>query len=190
MRRTMVAATCLILYLPAVCPGQDLTNLLSGKTYQLTAKLKDLGGEWRRITVHASTSANGNLTVNVSGSGSVSNNQNNFGTLGASSVYLTQGQTASAGGQTYLIAYHLPNTGLDLNMLVQAVAMGKPLQPSVLTPETLVPLALLDLRTVGSLDDVRVFDLKTEIAESEANAKTIGLLFKALAAQSKEQPKK
>jgi len=190
MRGTVVAAACLILSLPAICFGEDLTKLLSGKTYPLAVKLKNLNGEWRRVTIRASTSANGNLTVNVTGSGSVSSNQNNFGTLGASSVYLTLGQTASTGGQIYLIAYHLPNTGLDLNMLSQAVATGRPPEPAVLAPETVLPLALLDLRTVGSLDDVRVFDLKAEIAESEANARMIGLLFKALATQSKEQPKK
>jgi hypothetical protein len=190
MRRTVVAAVCLMLSLPALCSAEDLAKLLSGKTYPLAVTLRDLGGEWRRVTIGASTSANGNVTVSVTGSGSVSNNQNNFGTFGASSVYVTRGQTVSAGGQIYLVAYHLPNTGLDLNGLLQAVAIGKPPQPAVLTPETVLPLALLDLRTVGSLNDVRVFDLKAEIAESEATARRVGLLFKALAAQQKQQPKK
>ncbi len=189
MRGALIAC-CLILTVPAPCAGQDLTTLLSGKSYPLVMKLKDLSGDWRRVTLYASTSANGNLTVNVTGSGSVSSNQNNLGTLGASRVYVTQGQTASFGGQVYLIAYHLPSSGLDLNMLLQAVAAKQPPQPAVFTPETVLPLALLDLRTVGSIDDVRAFDLKVEIAESEANARLIGLLFKALAAPPKEPPKK
>ena len=82
MRRTVVLAACLFLSLPALCAGEDLTRLLSGKTYPLSVKLKNVGGEWRRVTVYASTSANGNVTLNVAGSGPVSNNQNNFGTRG------------------------------------------------------------------------------------------------------------
>ncbi len=189
MRRFVIAA-CLIVSLPALCAGQDLATLLSGKSYPLAITLKDLGVDWKRVTLYTSTSANGNLTVNVTGSGSVSSNQNNLGTLGASRVYVTQGQTASVGGQIYLIAYHLPSSGLDLKMLFQAMATKQPPQLAVLTPETVLPLALVDLRTAGSLDDVRAFDLKAEIVESEANARMVGLLFKALAAPPKGQPKK
>ncbi len=89
-----------------------------------------------------------------------------------------------------MIAYHLPSTGLDLNMLFQAIATKQPPRPAMLTAETALPLALLDLRSAGSLDDVRAFDVKAEIAESEASARMIALLFKALAAPPQEQPKK
>lgn len=193
MRRTIVTAVLTTLLLPVSCFAQDLTELLSGKTYPLTIMLRDFtGGDWRRVTVHTATSASGNVNVNVTGSGSVSSNQNNIATLGETRNYLTRGQSVSAGGQVYLVAYHLPNTGLDLGRLFQAVAAGKPPEAATLTPETALPLALLDLRTAGSLDDVRAFDMKAEIADSETAAKMIGLLFKALTPppQPKPQPKK
>jgi len=191
MRRTLIAAVCMIVCLPAWCLGQDLTTLLSGNTYPLTVTLKDLTDDWRRITLHATTSASGNVTLNVSSSGSVSNTQNNIATLGRTRTFLTRGQTASAGGQVYLVAYHLPNSGLDLSTIFQAVATGKPPEAATLTPETVLPLALLDLRTADTLDDVRAFDLKAEIADSETAARTITALLKALtAAQPKAQPKK
>jgi hypothetical protein len=191
MRHTRAAAVLTTLLLPASCLAQDLTELLSGRTYPLATMLKDFTGEWRRVTVHTATSASGNLSLNVTGGGDVSSNQNNL-TLGETSNYLTRGQTGSAGGQVYVVAYHLPNTGLDLGRLLQAVAAGKPPEAATLMPETALPLALLDLRTAGSLDDVRAFDMKAEIAESETAAKMIALLFKALTPppQPKAQPKK
>jgi hypothetical protein len=192
MRHTVITAVLTTLLLPASCLAQDLTELLSGKTYPLATMLKDFTGEWRRVTVHTATSSSGNLSVNVTGSGSVSSNQNNIATLGETRNYLTRGQTVWAGGQVYLVAYHLPNTGIDFGRLLQAVAAGKPPEAAILTPETVLPLALLDLRTAGSLDDVRAFDMKAEIAESETAAKMIALLFKALTPppQPKAQPKK
>jgi hypothetical protein len=50
----------------------------------------------------------------------------------------------------------------------------------------------LDLRAAGSLYDVRGFDMKVEIADSESAARMIALLFQALTPppQAKAQPKK
>jgi len=165
---------------PLICQGGDLESLLSGKSFPLAVKLKDLNGEWRRITVRGSGSVSGNVSVNVSGNADQALSQNNVtGLLGGSQSYVTKGQTASAHGQTYLIAYHLPAAGLDLGMLLQAVATKTPPTAAVLNPESALSLSFLDLRMVGSLEDVSAFDMKREISDTESAVKALSGLLKA-----------
>lgn len=149
---------------------------LSGKTHPLTIKLKDLNGDWRRITVHRSAGVSGNVSVNVSGNNSPQNN-NNFANLGGTTAYATKGRTLSIAGQAYLVAYHLPSSALDLGSLIQ-VAMKRAPEISRLTPDTALPLSLLELKSLGSLDDVRAFDGAAEIAESERAAEALAALLK------------
>ena len=168
----------LTLTAPAVGqPVFDLGALLSGKTHPLTLRLKDLDAEWRRITIQQSANVTGNVSVNVSGNtysssannrSSASHSQNNIvGALPNSRSYLTKGQTVVANGRTYLVAYHLPAFGLDLGALLQALAAKTAPTSAALNADTALPLSLLDLQTIGSLDDVRAFDMQAEIAESE-----------------------
>jgi hypothetical protein len=58
--------------------GGDLAQLLSGREQPLSVKLEDLGGEWRRVTIHGGAGASGNVEVNVSGSTEGSTSQNNI----------------------------------------------------------------------------------------------------------------
>ena len=92
--------------------------------------------------------------------------------------YVTRGQTVFVGGRPYLVAYHLPAAGLNLGMLLQAVATKTP-AAAALNEETTVPLTLLDLTNIGHLDDIQLFDLKAEIAESENLVKMIANAIKS-----------
>jgi hypothetical protein len=178
--RAMKVATLLMLILPACSWGADFQNLLSGKTHPLTVKLGSLQSDWRRFTIHTAGCASGNISVSVSGhSGPSSSSQNNVADLTGSKHYLTQGKTVAAAGQLYLVAYRLPGSGLDLSGLIQAVATKAPPTPVLLTPETTLPLSLLDVKSLGILDDIRAFDLKREIAESEKLAQTIANALKS-----------
>lgn len=169
----------LILLSPGSSSGADFKELLSGKICPLSVKLGDLNGDWRRITVRTDGNASGNVSVSVTGSGGTSgSSQNNIADLGGSKSYVTCGQTVSANGQTYLVAYHLPGSGLDLTTLIQATATKLPPPLSKLSPETVLPLSLLDLKSAGSLDDIKAFDLRREIVESEKLAQTISSAIK------------
>lgn len=173
----LLSGIALLLFALAA-PASDLGQLLAGKDFPLAVKLKDLNGDWRRVTIRGSGSVSGNVSVNVSGSARSTSQNNLVGSLGGGQTYVTKGQTASAGGQIYLVAYHLPVAGLDLAALLQALATKAPPASAVLTPDTALPLSLLELRTAGSIDDVRPFDMNREIADSQKALKALAALFK------------
>ncbi len=187
-----VLALIAILTLTAPVLGQpvsDLGALLSGKTHPLALKLKDLDTDWRRITVQGSANVTGNVSVNVSGNtysssannpSSASHSQNNMvGALPNSRGYVTKGQTVVANGRAYLVAYHLPAFGLDIGALLQTLAAKTAPTSAALNAETALPLSLLDLQSIGSLDDVRLFDSQAEIAESEKAIRMASELLKS-----------
>ncbi len=173
---------------PLTGRSQSLSQLLSGKTIPLSVKLKELNSEWRRITIHTGSTVSGNVSVNVNGNQSGPTSQNNLvGALGGSRAYVTQGQIASTPGHSYLVAYHLPSAGLDIGKLLQVVATKAPPAAAVLTLDTPLPLSLLELDTVGSIEDVRPFDASAEITESENALRVFQELLKG---QSQGEPKK
>lgn len=189
-RSILASIAILILTVPGLGqPVSDLGALLSGKTHPLALKLKELDADWRRVTVQGSANVTGNVSVNVSGNtysssannpSSASHSQNNFvGALPNSRGYVTKGQTVVANGKTYLVAYHLPAFGLDIGALLQALAAKTSPAAAVLNADTSLPLSLLDLQSVGSLDDVRLFDAQAEIAESEKALRMASELLKS-----------
>jgi hypothetical protein len=188
-RGSLLIWAILLLFLPVMCQGSDLAQLLSGQRFPLQVRLKDLNGDWRRVTLRGNGSITGNVSVNISGSSENAVSQNNLtGSLGGGQSYVTQGQTVSAQGQTYLIAYHLPLAGLDLSLLLQAVATKTPPTGAALTPESALSLSLLDVRAIGSLEDVTPFDLKRELSQSENAIKALSALLSAgEGAKKKEQ---
>lgn len=142
--------------------AEDKTNfkdLFGGKTISLTIKLKDLTGEWR--------------CMNVSGlADSTANSQRNYLAMlaggGAGGGFYTRGDTVNADGETYLIAYRMQVKPISVNVLMMARA---PQPPTVekLTPESVLTLSLLHLRTVDGFSDIRPFDLETELAGGDAS---------------------
>ncbi len=172
--------------------GSDLTQVLTGRLHPLSVKLKDLGAGWSRITVHGGGGAGVNVGVNVSGSSAESTSQNNnmLGMFGGGQGYVTKGQTVSVNGQAYLVAYHLPSTAMDLITVLLAVATKTLPEMQILTPESSLRLSLLNVRDIASIEDVRVFDMKWEIAQSqEAAQKLINLLKAASEAAAKSAKK-
>ncbi len=163
--------------------------LLSGNQQPLAVKLKDLNSEWRCVTVRGGAGPGGNVAVNVSGNATGSNSQNNL--LGAHAeqrAYVTKGQTVSASGETYLVAYRLPATGLDLQTLLQASATKTAPPAVVLTPESSLALCLLNVRAIAGLEDIRVFDMHSEIHQSQEAAKMLAGLLKATETKKPAKP--
>jgi prepilin-type processing-associated H-X9-DG protein len=128
----------------------NLQELLSGKPVPLALKLKDLDGSWRRTRVSSSDS-NALLGMYAELMGG-----------GGGGVYYTKGETVVLDGLTYIIAYQHLLKPVDTVALFRG---GQPPELEPLTPESPLALALIQLRTAGTLGDIRPFNLDDEIAE-------------------------
>jgi hypothetical protein len=146
----------------------DFQSLISGQQAPLNKKLKDLDSSWRQVAISGQYEM-GDLMKSWSGL---------FGAAGYNNIYYTQGQTVRVNDETYVVAYRLPSSGkpLDFKAFVEN-AMGSfastdcsaTISSSMpkITPETTISLSLLNVKTIGSLNDVRPFDLKADLAALE-----------------------
>ncbi len=131
----------------------DLKELLSGKTIPLSLKLKDLDEQWRCVRIEGS----GNWTEAYAAMLGGGNNP-----------YYTKGQTVALAGETYLVTYRAPTASLNSMQIMLAQRQGNPpAEPQKLTADTALSLSLLNLRTINSLQEIRLFNLKDELAASE-----------------------
>jgi len=161
---------------PAHCQTTNLTDmgqLLQGDRAPLTHKLSDLDETWRRLSLGASdggnpTSAYLSLFTGLGG---------------ASDVYYTQGRLETVAGETYLVAYRRQAKPIDFAALMRSSLRNDVPKPEPLTPDTVLSLSLLNLRTAGSLNDIRAFDMQQEMAATQQAAAQLD----AASAQSKSQ---
>jgi hypothetical protein len=151
------------------CFAEDFQGLISGKQAPLSKQLKDLNSSWRQIAISGQYEM-GDLMKSWTGI---------FGTGGYNNIYYTQGQTVRVNDETYVVAYRLPASGKTLTMksLFES-AMGSftsltgadcssVSSSEKITPETTIDLSLLNLKTIGSLNDIRPFNLQEELAVLE-----------------------
>ena len=147
--------------------ANNLEEIFAGKKIPLTLKLRDLNADWRKVSI------DGQL-----GMGDLVKNWTTFlesflGTKTYSNVYYSQGKTVTIGENIYIVAYRLPLKvePLDVGNLFANFRGNKNCQegkaPVRLTPNTEVSLSLLNLNSVGFLNDLLPLDIQAEIAESE-----------------------
>jgi hypothetical protein len=130
----------------------DFKDLLAGKTVPLSLKLKDLTSDWRRFTtVGADTVSPANITRLMFG--------------GAAGGYYSRGETVTAAGESYLVAYRLQTKPLDATVFTR----GQPPTPEKPTLDSVLSLCLLHLRTLDSFTDIRPFDLEVELAGGDTS---------------------
>ena len=138
--------------------NSDLKELLSGKRAPLALKLKDLDASWRRVRVSPSDAgAIPSMYAQLLGGGSAG-------------VYYTKGEIVLVVGESYVIAYQHPVKTLDVMALYRG---GNPPGLEPLTAESPLTLALIQLRTAGTLGDIRPFNLDQEIAEGAGIQKAV-----------------
>jgi len=198
MRRCSLLAMLLILAAPAFGQDVNMPSLLAGKDLPLRLQLKDLNGDWQRVRVGQTDQAGGlgsflkqimqiGMMTGMSQGGTGAAKPDSDALMGmlflssllggqndSADVFYTRGQTRVIGGETFLVAYHLPSQAPDLAKLIaQSQQSGGPppdlsqmLAPKR-TAEDALTLALLNLKTIGSLSDIRPFDLSQELAESD-----------------------
>lgn len=140
---------------PAFGQQSDFKAVLGGSQFPLLLHLKDLNGDWRRMSVGGQADAGVLLGM--------------FGAMmdaamgAAGGAYYTKGDSVKIGEETYLVAYRVQTNATNIATLMRS---DTPPRPPKLTPETPLSLCLLNLRGIGSLTDIREFNMDQELAES------------------------
>jgi hypothetical protein len=124
----------------------SLANILSGNSIPTTVKLKDLTPEWRAMSTNGQFEFGNFQTV-----------FNSFGGGLLATSYYTKGQTVTVGSETYVVAYSLLS-------LADKVSPDVPLN-----------LSLLNLRTIGTMSNIRSFDVAKETKILEKQLSTLQL---------------
>lgn len=160
------AALALMWVLPLPSKGQaapagantpvTFVDLIGGKTLPLSLKLKELNADWRRFTTSGMSS-----TLETFIMMAATNGQGVPGPL----VFYTKGQTFTLNAETFLIAYQQETKPFDLRLIMEYNQLP---QVEPLTPETSLNLALLNLRNIGNILDIRPFKLEDELAAGKA----------------------
>lgn len=135
--------------------GVDLKDFLSGKHAPLSLRLKDLDDTWCRFGLGAQSDSGALLMLYARLMGGAS----------GAAAYYTKGETVMIAGETYVLAYRQQAKSVDATALLRS---GTPPSPEKLTPDTVLALALIQLRTAGSLTDIRRFNLEQEISDQES----------------------
>ncbi|WP_319420462.1 hypothetical protein [Pleurocapsa sp. FMAR1] len=165
---TLAIITSILTY-SQKCLANDFQELISGKQAPLTRQLKDLNDSWRQVAI----SGQYEMADLMKSWTSI------FGADIYNNIYYTQGKTVKVNDETYVIAYRLASSGksLTITSLLKNV-MGSVAgltgtdcdsigSPEKITPETTIALSLLNLKTIGSLNNVRPFDLEKDLAMLE-----------------------
>lgn len=199
--RSRLAGLCVICgaAVLAPCVPSHAQNLLSGGDTPLSLTMKDLGsGSWRRVRISGTGESKGSgggildmfgaMMGGAAGSAmsSVMGPMLSGVATAGENVFYTQGKTMTIGGETYLIAYQPQTKPIDLPTLMKMDNKDAPPIPKPLTADSALSLSLLNLRTAGSLMDIRTVDMKSEITASEEMVKTYEAMAKEEAEKKKE----
>lgn len=159
----LLALTASITTVSLPSRADDLQSIISGAKSPLTIKFQEIDGNWRQITVSGMYEF-GDLMRAYSSL---------FGIGGNSGIYYTQGETIEIYDKTYVIAYRIRSNTQDLSFqkLFESTigtygsnpqCSEENLSKKLLSSDTELVLSLLDVETIGSLNDIRVFDFKQE----------------------------
>ena len=128
----------------------SFADILKGTSIPTSIKLRDLTPEWRAMSTNGLFEiGNFQAFVGLFGGGAFANN------------YYTKGQTVNIGSETYIVAYSLLS-------LAEKVSPDLPLN-----------LSLLNLKTIGSMSNIRTFEAiaETKILEKQLASLQITNLF-------------
>lgn len=161
----LAVATSMLTY-SQKCLANDFQELISGKQAPLTKQLKDLDDSWRQIAISGQYEMADLMKSWTS----------LFGADFYNNIYYTQGETVKVNQENYIVAYRLASSGEPMNIFsmfenVMGTMGGMTggdcaalVPPKSITSETTISLSLLNLKTIGSLNNVRPFDLETDLA--------------------------
>jgi hypothetical protein len=148
---TMITTATIAEINPSIAAEVSLNEILAGKTVPNSIKLKDLTPEWRGLSTSGQFEL-GNTFQSIFAS---------FYGGAFNASYYTKGQTISLAGETYMVAYSLQE------------------QPEKIGADTNLGLSLLNLKTIGSLTNIRSFNVSTETALLEKQLQGTRAMFPA-----------
>ena len=129
---------------PMLAAEPSLANVLSGNSVPTSIELKKITPEWRAMSTNGQFEfGNFQAFIGIFGGGALA------------TTYYTKGQTVSIGSETYIVAYSLLS-------IVEKV-----------TPETLLNLSLLNLKTIGTMSNIRAFETVSETKVLERQLATL-----------------
>ncbi|MDY6783129.1 MAG: hypothetical protein SW833_11395 [Cyanobacteriota bacterium] len=170
IRRTalVLAIAAAIAIAPQRSYSAEFEELLSNSEIPLTLQLQDLDSSWRLIS--------------ISGQFEMGDLMQTYGSLfggqdPSRGVYYTKGETVEVATETYTIAYRIPPSGEPVNFasaLGNVFGLGNCIDggSQALSPDTTLALSLLNLRTIGSINNIQPFDLQQILAESREREQT------------------
>ena len=157
--RPLALLLCGLLALPAPAvlaqapaASSDFTSAVSGVSCPLTLKVKDLDDTWRQLSI---SKVGGADLLSIFASSS-------RGVAPTLDQYYTHGETATIGGETYLVAYRYALKPSDLTG-------DNASAPPQITPDTTLNLSLINVRQIASLDGIQPFAPVTA-AQADADA--------------------
>jgi hypothetical protein len=139
----------------------NFAGILSGNSVPTAIKLKDLTPEWRAMSTNGQLEiGNFQALVSLFGGGSFANN------------YYTKGQTVTVGSETYIVAYSLLSLAEKIS------------------PELPLNLSLLNLKTIGSMSNIRTFEMvaETKVLEAQLASLQIANIFGGSKPGAEEKP--
>jgi hypothetical protein len=197
MKALTVCGLLLALSAPAFGQAVDFQQLLSGKEVPQNVKLKDLNSDWRRLTITTTDGAKGGsgdmmsqlmpmAMMSEMGKGGKGGDPMAAmlgmtmlgGMMGGGSqqpVYYTKGQTVTVASESFLVAYKYEKPQMNfMELAMQGDKAGgkepdfaKLMSEGKMTSDSPLTLALINVKTIGTLSGIRPFDLEREIADSE-----------------------
>ena len=130
--------------IPMLAAEPSLANVLSGNSVPTSIELKKITPEWRAMSTNGQFEfGNFQAFIGIFGGGALA------------TTYYTKGQTVSIGSETYIVAYSLLS-------IVEKV-----------TPATLLNLSLLNLKTIGTMSNIRAFETVSETKGLERQLATL-----------------
>jgi len=169
-RLAMVAlAVTTFAHLGACASAAELKDVVSGTKYPLTMPLKQLDASWLHVRVGGS-GQEGPLAF--------------FSTMASATagIYYTHGETVHLGDQVFMIAYRPQQQPMQALATLRGRRDGAP----PLTGDSTLELALVNMRAVDSLSEIRAFALEREIEESQRLAEQIAEMTTELTDSSEE----
>lgn len=172
--------------------NRDFLNATTGGKIPTQILLKNLTKEWRRIGIKSDDNLSSMYGMGMQGQFF----QDALRDAGMG-VYYTKGQSVVLGKETYLIAYRfqMNMTSAEVRDLMNSMWGGHGAQPNPVGQRkfagtTPLLLSLLNLRTAGSLEDVKPFDAARDILgprdiidASDNNLRQIGTFLARLSQQ-------
>ncbi|HEX5324500.1 MAG TPA: hypothetical protein VFW40_11985 [Capsulimonadaceae bacterium] len=123
-------------------------SALAGAAGPQTVQLKDLNNSWQVFQL------SGGSQESVGGMAQFYALFLNGGR--DTSTYYSQGRTLTLAGETFLVAYHAQTKPLDYSVLMRS---STPPAPEPLTPDSKLSLCLLNIHSIGALNDIHSFDI-------------------------------